>query len=132
MVYFSASSLGFYPKEWKTDGTYTKESWPADAVLLSGWMADIFWKQNPPQGKILGADGNVPAWVDPPPKEEMTTAEVENARRRAYADPITGSDRMFSEASRMQIMGEDGYDVARAQAISRFEEIQAQYPWPAK
>lgn len=61
-----------------------------------------------------------------------TRYEVEAMRLRSYADPLTGSDRMFSEALRMQTMGESGYEEVRARAIARFEEIQAQYPWPAK
>jgi len=37
---------------------------------------------------------------------------------------------MFAEATRMQIMGEPDYEEVRVRAIARFEEIQAQYPWP--
>lgn len=64
----------------------------------------------------------------PPPSRER----IEAIRLRAYADPLTGSDRLFSESTRMQIMGETGYEEVRTMAIARFEEIQAQYPWPSK
>lgn len=63
----------------------------------------------------------------PPPSRER----IEAIRLRAYADPLTGSDRLFSEYMRMQIMGEEGHEDVRARAIARFEEIQAQYPWKA-
>jgi len=64
--------------------------------------------------------------------KELNREEIESARLRAYADPLAGSDRLFSEAMRMQIMGEAGYQDVRSKAISRFEEIQAQYPWPSE
>lgn len=65
-------------------------------------------------------------------KPKLTRDQIDIARKIAYADPINGSDRLFSEAIRMQIMGEDDYEMARARAISRFEEIQQEYPWPAE
>lgn len=57
---------------------------------------------------------------------------IESCRLRAYAEPLTGSDRLFSESTRMQIMNESGFEEVRVRAIARFEEIQAQYPWPDK
>lgn len=61
-----------------------------------------------------------------------TKVDIESSRLRAYADPLTGSDRLFSESLRMQIMGESGHEEVRARAIARFGEIQTQYPWPSK
>lgn len=58
--------------------------------------------------------------------------DVDNLRKRAYADPIDGSDRLFSESTRMQIMGENDFEEVLARAIARFEEIQAKYPWPTE
>lgn len=55
---------------------------------------------------------------------------ADSARKRAYADPLTGSDRLFSEAFRMEIMGEEGFEDKREQAIARYNEIQSQLPWP--
>lgn len=65
-----------------------------------------------------------------PPAAILSKEDVETLRLQAYADPMTGSDRYFSEAMRMQIMGEEGYEEVRAQAVSRFEAIQRQYAWP--
>lgn len=65
-----------------------------------------------------------------PKPVELTRDQVNDLRQIAYANPLTGSDRMFSEAMRMQIMGEDGFEEIRTKAIARFEEIQAAYPWP--
>lgn len=62
----------------------------------------------------------------------LTREQVEQLRLTAYADPVTGSDRYFAEAARMQAMGEPGWEVVRAAGVARFEEIQAAYPWPAE
>lgn len=55
--------------------------------------------------------------------------EIERLRLVAYADPIRGSDRYFSEAARMQMMGEDAWEQVRDQGADRYREIQAAYPW---
>lgn len=60
----------------------------------------------------------------------LTTEEVESLRKAAYANEFTGSDRLFAEAQRMQLMGETGWESVRDAAIARFEEIKAEYPWP--
>lgn len=69
--------------------------------------------------------------INPGP-DKPSLEYIESCRLRAYAEPLTGSDRLFSESTRMQIMNESGFEEVRARAIARFEEIQAQYPWPAK
>lgn len=63
---------------------------------------------------------------------ELTREQVESLRLRAYADPITGSDRFFAEAARMEAMGEDQSAVAacRDAGAARYQEIQNEYPWP--
>ena len=63
----------------------------------------------------------------------MTVEEVERLRLVAYADPITGSDRFFAEAARLQAIGgtTDEIEAARAAGAARYAEIQGQYPWPA-
>lgn len=129
-AYFSPSLLNFFPSHWKDDGTYAPEQWPADAILLDEETAETFWRQAPPVGKQLGAVGGLPAWVDIPPPPPLTRDEVEANRLRAYSNPLTGSDRLFAEASRMQLMGEDDFEDVRATAIARHVEIQAAHPWP--
>ncbi|KKK07892.1 hypothetical protein [Pseudomonas frederiksbergensis] len=73
-------------------------------------------------GSIIG--------VDPEPPAPPTREEVEAMRLRAYADAVTGSDRYFSEAARMQIMGDEGWEQVRDQGISRYAEIQNDLAWP--
>lgn len=60
----------------------------------------------------------------------VTREEIERQRLAAYAHPYTGSDRYFAEANRMQEMGEPGWEAVKEQAIARFKELQALFPWP--
>ncbi|WP_312926143.1 tail fiber assembly protein [Atlantibacter hermannii] len=66
MVYFIPRTLGFIPENWKSDGTYSDNEWPEDAVLLSDSEVLQFWKKTPPNGKTLGAANGRPVWVDLP------------------------------------------------------------------
>jgi len=79
---------------------------------------------------VLGKTGKLEL-ADPAPVE-MTREEVEAHRLSAYADKVSGSDRCFAEAQRMQVMGEAGWEGVRAEGVRRFEAIQARYPWPAE
>lgn len=131
VAYFSPSLRMFIPKAWKSDGTYSNDSWPKDSILVDKSVSDTFWKVNPPAGKVLGSSNGLPAWADAPSTPSPTTKEIERLRLIAYANPLTGSDRLFSEAERMQIMDEDGSEEIKSKAVARYKEIQAQYPWPA-
>lgn len=62
--------------------------------------------------------------------EEWATRKTEEARRKAYADPLTGSDPLFAQAARMEVMGEEGAEEVRQKACQRYEEIKAKMPWP--
>lgn len=76
-------------------------------------------------------DGQAFAAPEPPPAP--TRAEVEAARLRAYADPLTGSDRYFAEAQRESLLGNaEAAEAAKALGLARFAEIQAEYPWPTE
>lgn len=79
---------------------------------------------------MLGEDGSISKHPLPerlPP--EYTSEQVEAMRLRAYADPLTGSDRYFAEAQRMEAMGEPGWQDIRAAGVRRFNEIQKEFPW---
>ena len=99
---------------------------PEDAVKLSDAVAndilqgpDLIWSIDL-KGIVSGRK---------PEPLPVTREEVEALRLRAYADPLTGSDRYFAEAQRMQVMSEDGWEVVRAAGVARFEAIQSLYPW---
>lgn len=63
-------------------------------------------------------------------QHDYATRVTQEKRQIAYADPINGSDRLFAEASRMKLMSEDSWEENQAEAIARYEEIKAAYPWP--
>ncbi|MGL5284306.1 MAG: tail fiber assembly protein [Plesiomonas shigelloides] len=100
-VYFSSSVFGFIPEHWRNDGTYSAESWPADAVLLTQEEADTYWKVSPPDGKQLGTtpEGR-PCWVDiPPPSPEEQVAQADTTKytlQREAEDAIKPLERAKS------------------------------------
>lgn len=56
---------------------------------------------------------------------------VREARLRAYANPVTGSDRYIAEAYAERSDGnEEGAKVIDLEMIKRREEIKAANPWP--
>lgn len=77
-------------------------------------------------------DDEVEAHLNPPAKP-LTREQIDALRLQAYADPLTGSDRYFAEASRLQAMGaaQEEIDAANAAGANRYAEIQNAYPWPA-
>lgn len=85
-------------------------------------------------GKVIGrGEDGMPCLSDPPAPLPPSKDEVEAARLRAYADPLTGSDRYFAEAQRESLLGNvEAADAAKALGMARFAEIQAEYPWPAE
>lgn len=89
LAYFVPSKLTFIPADWKDDGTYTEDTWPVDAVLLTQEVTDTYWKQSPPEGKMLGASAGRPAWVDlPAPTTEQIIVQSEQQKTslRTVAD----------------------------------------------
>lgn len=68
-----------------------------------------------------------------PPAKPLTREQIEALRLQAYADQLTGSDRYFAEAARLQAMGaaQEEIDAANAAGVKRYAEIQGEYPWPA-
>lgn len=104
--------------------------------------------KNPEGGQVFAfaADGSddefIPAHLMPmddaevalhlsPAAAEPTRAMVEAERLRAYADPLTGSDRYFAEAQRESLLGNaENAETAKRLGLERFAAIQAEYPWP--
>lgn len=81
LVYFASSILSFIPAEWKDDGTYTEETWPADAVLCTEDEVASFWKQPTPDGYNLAATNEGrPAWVPVPPPSPEAILVINSAK----------------------------------------------------
>lgn len=80
-----------------------------------------------------GKHGDIAEYTPPePPTYEELVVRVEADRKAAYADAQTGSDRLFAEAQRMQMMGESGWEEVRDAAVARYNEIKTEHPWPVK
>ncbi|MDR0276458.1 MAG: hypothetical protein LBJ37_01055 [Paucimonas sp.] len=83
-----------------------------------------------PEDYVLMTDTEVQQHLNPAPVAS-TRAEVEVLRLRAYADPLTGSDRYFAEAQRESLLeNAEAAEAAKHQGLMRFLEIQAEFPWP--
>lgn len=123
-MYASKSTGGFY------DLAIHGKKMPDDVVEISAeYHAELLAGQS--AGQVIGwRDDGFPVLQDPPPPAPLTTQQVEALRLRAYANPLSGSDRYFAEAARMQAVGENGWEAIRAQGVTRFAQIQAEYPWP--
>lgn len=66
------------------------------------------------------------------PHADWALSEIERRRRAAYADPISGSDLHFAEASRLDAMGDaEGAAAAKQRGIARCQEIQVAHPYPS-
>lgn len=73
------------------------------------------------------------SFAPPAPPPPPTREQIEAARLRAYADPLTGSDRYFAEAQRESLLGNaEAAEAAKALGLARFAEIQAENPWPSE
>ena len=82
-AYFSPSLLAFIPAEWKDDGTYSADNWPADAVLATDDEVKTYWKQTPPDGQLLGAVDGRPAWVDQPALTQAQLVSLASQQKTA-------------------------------------------------
>lgn len=133
MYFYSPTRKGFYPAEFASN---YKEAgaWPSDCVKVT---------LEEHRALIDGQNGETEIAFDeklgkpvlrkrvPPPLEERRVF-IERQRRNAYADPQTGSDRLFAEASRMQLTGESGWEEILEKAKSRYMEIKEGLPWPSE
>ena len=109
-VYFAASIPAFIPSQWKEDGTYNDETWPADAVLLSDEESELYWKQNPPAGKQLGAENGRPVWIDipAPTREELiAAADAEKQKRIDSANDYMNSKQWPGKTAIGRLKGDE-------------------------
>lgn len=100
--------------------------------IADDWRGYQYWAEGDRNAHIISEIGEKPPKGHLPEKPPLSAEEVKELRATAYATPLTGSDCLFAESTRMQVMGENDHEEVRARAIARFKEIQAQYPWPAK
>lgn len=89
-VYFSEQTKGFYPEDWRLDGSYSDHLWPASVVLLTDEERSEFWKANPPDGKALGTAEGRPIWIRLPDLTTEQMAASERAWRDTTLDELIG------------------------------------------
>lgn len=64
------------------------------------------------------------------PYPQWSNEDTARMRRRAYADPDTGSDLHFTKAARLRAAGDtEGADAAEALGLARAAEIKDSYPY---
>lgn len=91
MVYFSATTLGFYPEDRKSE--YEDAGvWPTDAVALTDSEASTYWRQATPGGQRLGAKKGRPVWIDLPPLagDDLKASLKAAIADRRYAEESSG------------------------------------------
>lgn len=112
-LFFNPQTKGFHETD---EGGFVEITEKRKTELMDGQAA----------GRPIDTDpsGN-PVNVDPP---RPTNDQVLQQRQRAYADPLTGSDRFFAEASRMQLSGESGFEEVQQAGLARYAEIKTEYP----
>lgn len=123
--YFSPSTFGVYVKG-------VNPQIPADAKPISESLFRSVFVNRSASQRVSADENGLPILIDPPPPPPPTREQIESARLRAYADPLTGSDRYFAEAVRLQAAGapQEEIDAANADGGQRYAEIQAEFPWP--
>ncbi|WP_429216023.1 hypothetical protein [Aeromonas veronii] len=121
--YFSKSTGGFY------NNAVHGKGMPSDAIKITAEYHSELMQGQSDGLSIVADDTGFPVLASPI-NSAVSKSEVEALRAAAYADPTTGSDRYFNEASRMQAMGESGWEEVKNVGIARYKEIQQQYPWP--
>lgn len=130
MYYYSFSRGGFIPAAWKDDGTYTEETWPADAVLCTAEEESIY-RGEPPIGMMLAGDENGrPIWVDIPPiiiplpdmqdskRAEMRGACSDEITRSSYQSDALGAVHNYDCRLVDQLNLKIRYDVAVSTSTS--------------
>lgn len=97
-AYFAPSLKSFIQAEWKDDGTYSDETWPADAVLATDEEVAAYWKQTPPSGKLLGVTGGRPAWVDEPAPTHEQIVALADAKKSSLMQIATNKISVLQDA----------------------------------
>lgn len=123
-MFYSKTTGGFY------DAAIHGNAIPVDAIEITMEEYAALFDEQSSGKKIIANEHGHPIAIDHPQPTPPTRSEIEVLRLLAYADPINGSDRYFSEAAEMEAAGESGADEIRSMGLSRRAEIQAEYPWP--
>ncbi|EBT2374407.1 tail fiber assembly protein [Salmonella enterica] len=109
-IFFSASDCAFYNDEIRAVYYERYQAWPDDAVLLSDEESELYWKQNPPTGKQLGAKNGRPVWINiPAPTQDELIADAirEKQRRIDAANDLMNSKQWPGKAAIGRLKGDE-------------------------
>lgn len=127
MQVFQTDALGYLV------GTTTAEESPREPGVFSIPAGCV--KEAPPKTKdderarMVDGKWTVEKIVTPEPVKP-TREQISTARRIAYANPVSGSDRFLTEAAAERLDGnEAAAKEAEAKCVARRAEIAASLPW---
>lgn len=124
-MFYSANTGGFYDDPTRYDNPPDDLKEISDDLYLSLNLSNR-------DGQVIVPDKKgMPSLVWIEPSNEEKNKLVERQRLSAYADPVTGSDRFFAEASRLMVKGASQEEITKvvSQGDARYAEIKEQYPW---
>lgn len=96
--YFSADRGGFISAAFKDDGTYTAQTWPADAVPCTDNEVETYRGQQAPDGKVLGSKKGRPAWIDTPKPTNEELIMLAESRKQALMVDATAAIAPLQDA----------------------------------
>lgn len=138
-VFFSRSSLGFFPLEWLQDGTYTKETWPNDAIELYPNEVSKYWKVSAPIGKRLSSnrDGR-PCWVKNPKPSKKEEIEIQSKIKEILTDEVEKLIKPLERAKKNGIATVD--EIKRLNSLEEYSVMLMRFEpgnlsevnWPVK
>lgn len=128
MQVFQTDALGYLV------GTTTAEESPREKgvfAIPAGCVTDVPPKtKEGERARLVDGKWTVEKIVTPEPVKP-TREQISTARRIAYANPVSGSDRFLTEAAADRLEGnEEGAKKAEANCVARRAEIAAALPWP--
>lgn len=119
---FSPSKLTFYPKSMIDDGSYG-DNLPSDLIEITEYEQNMYWKQLPPSGQILGALTGRPAWVDTPVTTD-TLPTILNRLSNLYKADIAALNTSYLSA----LVNDGINETTKLQAVrDQIADRKAQY-----
>ncbi|TGC25270.1 tail fiber assembly protein [Escherichia sp. E1130] len=136
MYLFSGKTLAFYPASNK-QAYIDAGTLPDDVVKVGDDVRDIY-NFAPPEGKVLGVgkDG-LPAWVDIPPEDLISAADVEKQNRIDQANDYMNSKQWPGKAAMGRLSDSDKTQYnARLDYLDALEAVDTSTApdinWPEK
>ncbi|EPC8046418.1 tail fiber assembly protein [Yersinia enterocolitica] len=92
---FSPVLATFIPDNMAVDGSYSPDI-TDNLIAVSNEELSMYWRQEPPTGKMLGVVDGRPAWVDLPP---LTTEQLAEIKAINVTQAKIDKSKLISDAS---------------------------------